>query len=81
MAGVPRELLYQGRGCLLCVIWGCGSMNEMCPVFLHGHGLAPARGRQVHAHVPHELWLTSAASRKRGLYLNVPKKELPSKPV
>lgn len=76
MTGVLGAFLYQGRGHLLCEVQGCGSMNRVCPVFLYGHGPAPAGGRRVHAHVLRELWLTSAACRKRGLYLNVPKKEL-----
>lgn len=63
--GWGSRLLYQGRGCLLREVRGCGSMNRICPVFLHGRGPAPARGRRVHAHVLRDLWLTSAASRKR----------------
>lgn len=54
--------------------WGCGRTN--LPKFLYGRGPASAGGRRVHARILCELWLTSAASRKRGLCLNVPKKEL-----
>lgn len=65
-AGVPRALLHQG----------CGSTTGTCPVFLHGRGPAPARGRQLHLHVLQELWITSAASGRRALRLNIPKKDL-----